>query len=42
MKKLRFMGEEVVGKNKEVAINENGFKLNSNKKTLKPSQVKLK
>jgi hypothetical protein len=27
VRKLRFMGEEVVGKNKEVAINENGFKV---------------
>jgi hypothetical protein len=26
VRKLRFMGEEVVGKNEEVAINENGFK----------------
>jgi hypothetical protein len=26
VRKLRYMGEEVVGKNEEVAINENGFK----------------
>jgi hypothetical protein len=27
VRKLRFMGKEVVGKNKEVAINEKGFKI---------------
>jgi hypothetical protein len=27
VKKLRFMGEEVVGKDEEMAINENGFKV---------------
>jgi hypothetical protein len=27
VRKLRFMGEEVDGKNEEVAINENGFKV---------------
>jgi hypothetical protein len=27
VKKLRFMGEEVVGKDEEMAISENGFKV---------------
>ncbi len=32
----------MVGKDEEVAINEMDLKLNSNQKTFKPSQVKLK